>query len=239
MEGPVPFNFNGVNSNSVFYDDVTQQPNPDVADTSLNVVHIRGRCIPDPDSSNKGIFGPIFKVESTDFTGAGPINNDCILVGMEVNTKPTSTQHIKVENNMAARFLGGRVSIGLPNAQEAIEVSGNILATESLIANSDKRIKTNIEPITNALEKVESIRGVYFNKINSSDDKKHIGVIGQEIEEVFPELVETYTENHGFKDFKGVKYANLVAPLIEAIKELSQQNKLLQDRISTLENKFS
>jgi len=160
-------------------------------------------------------------------------------VGLEVNTKPTSSQHIKVENNMAARFLGGRVSIGLSNAQESIEVSGNILATESLIANSDKRIKTNIEPITNALEKVESIRGVYFNKINGSNDKKHIGVIGQEIEEVFPELVETYSENHGFKDFKGVKYANLVAPLIEAIKELSEQNKLLNDRISILENKFS
>ena len=238
LEGPVPFNFNGVNSNSVFYDDLTQLPNVDVEDSSLNVVHIRGRCVESASTSNKGIFGPILKVESTAFPTSGPQNKNSILVGIEVNTKPTSSDHIKVENNMAARFLGGRVSIGLPNAQESIEVSGNILATESLIANSDERIKTNIEPITNALEKVEAIRGVYFNKINSND-KKHIGVIGQEIEQVFPELVETYTENQGFKDFKGVKYANLVAPLIEAIKELSQQNKLLNERISTLENKFS
>ena len=235
VSAPIPFNTVGANVNSVFHGD----PNGPIVDSSLNIFHIRG--IPPPENrTTAGLYGPIFKIESDEFPQTIS-NKDSILVGLEVNTKPTgaTTGNIKPENNMCARFLGGRVSIGLPNAQEAIEVSGNILATESLIANSDERIKTNIETITNALNKIESIRGVYFNKIIDSEGKKHIGVIGQEIESVFPELVETYSENHGFKDFKGVKYANLVAPLIEAVKELSEQNRILNERISILENKFS
>ena len=98
--------------------------------------------------------------------------------------------------------------------------------------------EANIITIDDALDKINKLRGVSYNKIHSIS-KQHIGLIGQELEKVFPELVETYSEREGFKDFKGVKYANLVAPLIEAIKELSKRNKLLNERISILENKFS
>jgi hypothetical protein len=235
----IPINTMPIEPSSVFYDDINLYADPDIVDSSLNLFHIRGaltaNSINSPDLS---LYGPLAKIEVDDFPSQhnhfGNFNN--ILCGLEVNLKPA--RFFTDNNKMCARFLGGRVSIGLPNAHESIEVSGNILATEALIANSDKRIKNNIKPIEDALDKIENIRGVYYNKINDSN-KKHIGVIGQEIESVFPELVETYSEKDGIKDFKGVKYANLVAPLIEAIKELSKRNKLLNERISILENKFS
>lgn len=57
-----------------------------------------------------------------------------------------------------------------------------------------------------------------------------IGVIAQEVETVFPELVHTDKEG-----YKSVSYSNLVAPLIEAVKELKQQNETLNNRVEALE----
>jgi hypothetical protein len=79
-------------------------------------------------------------------------------------------------------------------------------------ASSDRSIKTRIVPIENALEKVKNLRGVEFNY--RSHGGKSIGLIAQELEKVFPELV------HG-DGVKSVAYQNLVAVLIEAIKELN------------------
>ena len=79
----------------------------------------------------------------------------------------------------------------------------------------------------------------FFKFKGDITNKKHIGLIGQELEQIFPELVETYSERQGFKNFKGVNYSNLVAPLIEAIKELTYLNASLTERITILENKIS
>lgn len=203
-------------------------------DSSLNVFYVQG-LLTGGAATARSCFGPIAKIESTgDFTQTlGNVEHQ--ILGFEVNLQPNTS--VKYSNKIAARFLGGSVGVGVALPSEIFEVSGNILASEALIANSDKRIKTNITTIDNALDKVNKLRGVYYNKI--SNEKKHIGVIGQEIEHIFPELVETYNEREGFKDFKGVNYAHLVAPLIEAIKDLTMQNKSLSERISALENSFS
>ena len=61
------------------------------------------------------------------------------------------------------------------------------------------------------------------------DDKKHIGVIAQEVEAVVPELV--VTDNEGFKS---VKYENITPLLIEAIKELKAEKDELQKEVDEL-----
>ena len=92
--------------------------------------------------------------------------------------------------------------------------TGNLVVPGTVTANSDESIKTNIKPIENALEKVLQLRGVEFNY--KEHGTKSIGVIAQEIEKVFPELV------YG-GEIKSVAYQNLVAVLIEAIKELNDK----------------
>jgi len=99
---------------------------------------------------------------------------------------------------------------------------GTLFATD-FDSTSDERLKKNIKPIEGALEKVSKLVGVEFDWINT--DKKSIGVIAQQVEEVVPELVHTNS-----KGYKSVSYGNLAALLIEAIKELSENSKTGNDQ---------
>jgi len=96
--------------------------------------------------------------------------------------------------------------------------TGDFTAGGNITANSDARIKTNVQTISGALQKVIDMRGVYFDRIGTNI--KNVGVIAQEIEAIVPELV---VESDGMKS---VAYGNIVAVLIEAIKE---QNKRIED----------
>lgn len=104
---------------------------------------------------------------------------------------------------------------------ERVYVSGSIRATGSITANSDARLKKNIERIENALEKVGQISGYTYNTIY--DEDRHAGVIAQEIDKVLPEIV-----NKGNDGLMGVEYGNISALLIEAIKDLKKDNESLR-----------
>ena len=86
---------------------------------------------------------------------------------------------------------------GVSNPQErpGINAAGNANFSGTVTANSDEKLKENVVGITNALEKVMDLRGVYFNRIGKTYDDREIGVIAQEVEKVLPELVkENLTE---------------------------------------------
>ena len=91
--------------------------------------------------------------------------------------------------------------------------AGDFTATGNVTAYSDERLKENIRTIDNALDKVDNMRGVYYDK----DGRAETGVIAQEIERVLPEVVIDGAE------YKSVAYGNVVGILIEAIKELKQE----------------
>ena len=74
---------------------------------------------------------------------------------------------------------------------------------------SDARLKTDVKTLTNSLDKVKNLRGVSYIK----NDKQGIGLIAQEVKEVLPEVVHE-------DEYYSVTYGNVVAVLIEAIKEL-------------------
>ena len=92
--------------------------------------------------------------------------------------------------------------------------AGNLTATGNVTAYSDARLKTDVETIDNALDKVTKLRGVSFTKTDTQE--KGIGVIAQEIEEILPEVVQDGA-------YKSVAYGNIVGVLIEAIKELKAE----------------
>lgn len=89
---------------------------------------------------------------------------------------------------------------------------------------SDKNLKKDIKKIESPLEKILKLNGYTFNWKDSG--KADIGVIAQEVEQVFPELVAE-NKNAKWESYKTVQYGNLVAPIIEAIKELASQVKSL------------
>ncbi|MBV2169240.1 MAG: tail fiber domain-containing protein, partial [Bdellovibrio sp.] len=107
-------------------------------------------------------------------------------------------------------------------------------------AVSDRRYKDNITELPDALGKLLKLRGVSFIwKTEEFPEKKFtpgpdIGVIAQEVEEVYPEAV--VTDNKGYK---AVAYSKLVAPLIESTKELYGMCKATEDQLHSLERKVA
>ena len=101
-----------------------------------------------------------------------------------------------------------------------ISNTGTITASGDITAFSDERLKSDIETIDNALDKVMNMRGVSYTK----QAERGIGVIAQEIEKVLPEVV---TDG----EYKSVAYGNIVGVLIEAIKEQQKQiDELKKDK---------
>jgi len=129
----------------------------------------------------------------------------------------------------------GDVGIGTISPSEKLHVAGNICYTGSIAACSDIRYKMNLAPVFGILPKLESI-GVYtyswdteqFPERGFTDDLQ-IGVIAQELEQFFPELVQT--DHDGYK---AVDYAKLSAVLLEGINELADQVSGHQDVIDSL-----
>ena len=104
--------------------------------------------------------------------------------------------------------------VGLSNlSNNGNDLSGDFTATGDITAFSDERLKTDVKTIPNALEKVNALRGVTFDK----DGKRGLGVIAQEVEKILPEVVMDGEE------YKSVAYGNIVGVLIEAVKELTKE----------------
>ena len=125
-------------------------------------------------------------------------------------------------------------SIRLSTTSTGVTVTGDLNST------SDIRYKKNIEPIDNALEKVQSLNGVTFDWDNDAfeeteDTKKPefteraTGVIAQDVEKVLPEAVRENEDG-----FKNVAYGNMVGLLIEAIKEQQTQIDELKAEVAEL-----
>jgi len=119
---------------------------------------------------------------------------------------------------------------------------GDVIAYGSMSSLSDKRIKTNIEPYENVLDKLCTL-GVYsYNKITAPKDKKdrkEIGVIAQEVQEVFPELVGNEKVSKpssagGLEEVLTVDYEHLTAILLQSIKELRDELNDLKAEVKQL-----
>ena len=98
----------------------------------------------------------------------------------------------------------------------SISVSGSITATSDITAYSDARLKTDIETITGALDRVRKLRGVTFSRRDTGN--RGVGLIAQELAAIVPEAVMTHEDG-----LLSVAYGNLVGVLIEAVKDLADK----------------
>jgi hypothetical protein len=134
-------------------------------------------------------------------------------------------------------FAGeGNVGIGTQSPQRKLHVDGEIMAND-VVLSSDVRFKADITRISEAGRRIAGLRGVEFTRTHERDGEDHVsrrsaGVIAQEVEAVFPELVSTGDDDN---DPKAVNYAGLTGLLIEAVKELQAENRSLRSRLVKLE----
>ncbi len=141
-----------------------------------------------------------------DVTDIGSVTNNKITINNA--TESTST-------GVGALLVAGGIGVG-----------GNINAGGTVTEGSDERIKQDIVPLTDALNIVKQLEGVKF-KYKKDLNTIHVGLIAQRTLPVLPEVVHG-SEEHGY----GIAYSNIVAVLIEAIKEQQQQIDELKAKLA-------
>jgi hypothetical protein len=113
-----------------------------------------------------------------------------------------------------------------------VQISGNLHATgnvRSQHSSSDSRLKTDLQKIEGALDKVNELTGYTFEYINKPGSRA-TGLVAQDVEKVLPEVVYEYIEDDG-EDYKALRYENMMGLLVEAIKELKQDVDDLKNKI--------
>ncbi|WP_422359565.1 tail fiber domain-containing protein [Reichenbachiella sp.] len=126
--------------------------------------------------------------------------------------------------------IGGIVNVNGDGFVHISGVTGDIDISGSYNNTSDARFKKNVKSIDNALAKTQQLNGYTYNwnklakkQKGITNKEEQVGILAQELEAVFPQLVKTDDEG-----YKSVNYAALTAVLIEAVKELSEQVTNLQ-----------
>ena len=115
--------------------------------------------------------------------------------------------------------------------------------TPGPITYSDRRLKTRIQQLDTPLHKVSKLRGVYFSWIPDEesglalDDRRHVGLIAQDVQAVLPEVVQemgalAQGQGQGQGSYLGVNYAEMVPLLLEAIRELDERTSSLSAPLS-------
>jgi hypothetical protein len=167
--------------------------------------------------------------------------NNNILVGYDVRPpSQTANNQLNIGNLIYATGLGsgatissGNVGVGTTSPGYTLDINGdiNIRPTYALrfsgtsvctsagcTSSSDRSLKEHIQPLQDSLDKVLKLQGVDYDYKDKTKftDKHQIGVIAQDVEKIYPEVVNTDPKS----GLKSVAYDHLIAPLIEAFKTL-------------------
>ena len=149
----------------------------------------------------------IFHDESNGLNYIQPFNNGPLI--------------LKGSSDTLAKFIAdGAAELYFDGSKKFETTSSGITVTGTVTETSDIAYKSDIKPITNTLDKIQQITGYKYRLDNSSIDS--MGVIAQDVEKVFPELV------HGDEGNKTLQYSGLIGVLVEAVKDLSAKVKALE-----------
>lgn len=148
---------------------------------------------------------------------------------------------IITSGNSTVMGNGGNVIIN-PGSGSTMGIDGTVIVNGSGIysgtwtQSSDIRYKKNIRNLYGSIESLKKLKGVKYELDQDSFPEKNfesgtqIGMIAQDVEKVFPELVKTDSEG-----YKSIAYQNMVSILIEAFKEQQKQIEYLNEKVATLE----
>ena len=161
--------------------------------------------------------------------GAGTIAQDYGMFSMGIWSEPLNDSNPAAEDFALTNtaFLIGN-GLDADNRSNAVQIlfDGTTTIAGDLNINSDARLKANILSLGATLSKLLQIDGKTYTMKKDSNDKKKIGLLAQDIEKVFPELV---TETN---DIKSVNYQGLIPVLINAMKEQQSEIDELKEKES-------
>ena len=124
-------------------------------------------------------------------------------------------------------FQGNDGGAGITALTLDMSAAGAATFNNDVTAFSDKRLKTDVTDIENALEKVQQMQGVYYRRNDVENAKMQVGVLAQDMEKILPEVVLTADDE---MQTKSVDYGKITSVLIEAVKELSAKVEYLEGK---------
>lgn len=155
------------------------------------------------------------------------------------NYKSINLSDLTQATGTPARWIiaSNRWAIYQEGATDKNEFYGEIIYHGALTVASDERSKKEVREFNIGLEAVKSIRPIVFTRKEGFGDtqREQVGIIAQELEVLVPEAISTGA-NKEIEDFKYLNPETLIYVALNAIKELSSQNKSLTERILALEN---
>lgn len=194
----------------------------------------------DPDGGTKFETPVIF---DNDVTIGGNISLTDITVDNLSSRDGITTSGTIESDYLVVRHLlsvsGDLVRIGEHNVNGTdyvLSVSGEsifqdrITVQNGISSLSDRRLKQNILPIEYAMSKIENMRGVYYTMC----DRPQIGFIAQDMKDILPEVV--HQDGRGYYS---IEYGNIVALLVEGMKELRRENREKDQKIDALEARLA
>jgi len=167
--------------------------------------------------------------------GAGATNegDGNVFLGYNAGEDEAGSNRLYIDNSntpsplIFGEFDNNQVIIngnsGSNSNDRTLFVNGSIGATSAFNNDSDRKLKTNIQTIANALDKVLQMRGVTYEWKDSREPGDRMGFIAQEVEPILPQVVDNNNDHYT------MQYAPITAVLIEAIKEQQQQIQALQN----------
>lgn len=135
-----------------------------------------------------------------------------------------------IHSGSAAQVKMGHLTVQGFRSTQNVQFDMNAYANAFLYL-SDKTLKKDITPLQNSLSKILQLQGVSFTWKKNGD--RTVGLIAQDVEKIYPDIVNTNESG-----IKSVEYGNLVAPLIEAVKEQQRQIDFLKREIERLESQI-
>ncbi len=165
-----------------------------------------------------------------------------------LNTNTTGSQNTALGRgaDVSAADLSNATAIGYlaeVNASNKVRIGNDAITViegeVAFSASSDRRLKKNIQKLETGLDLINDLNPVMYQRLKSDDPELEMGLIAQELLEVL--------EKHGLSEsgmvsipnnrdhFMSVRYNDLLAPIIKAIQELTEENKELKQRVIKVE----
>jgi predicted acyltransferase (DUF342 family) len=146
-----------------------------------------------------------------------------------VDSNEVSYFDLNANSNTTKGGIGIRYTGPVKFVTTNMSIDGNLNITGNIYSYSDKTIKDNITKLENCLNKLNNITGYSFTRKDLENiSAVHIGLLAQEVEEMFPEIVNNTT------NIKSINYNSMIAVIIESIKELNKKINQLKTEINQL-----
>jgi len=154
--------------------------------------------------------------------------NDSLIVGFNISSTSGGPVPLLVRGNGTTGNVAIRTTSAAQYGTNALFVNGLAAGTQAWVTVSDERLKKDIKPIPNALDKVMKLRGVNFQwkDPDTYSPGVKMGIIAQEAKDIIPEVVHKNSESYS------TEYGPITALLIEAVKEQEKELDSLEEELN-------